>query len=136
MPNKDIIAIGGGRSNGKTYVTIQNLTKALNEERDKYKTLGIKFNEMVTVHNKLVDAHDCILNFLKMQCGILYTAITGDVRVTDPLKEISILTIPDDGNRDLVDYRQGICIYVKTYEETGDPTKAFEAYQKHLAGGR
>ena len=135
MKDKDFAVVGGGRGNGKTYQVIQNLTKELNEARDKYKALVTAYNEMVTVHTQLADAHDCLLNFLKMQCGILYTAVTGDVRVTDPLKDISILTVPDIGNAELADYRQGLCIYVKTYEETGDPAKAFEEYQKHLAGG-
>ena len=132
--NRKIVAVGGGRQNGKTYITIQNLTAALNEERAKHKALGKQFNEMVASHNALVDAHDGLLNFLKMQCCILYTAITGDIHVDDPLKTISVLAIPNDGNKDLIEYRRGLCIYVHTYEETGDPVKAFEVYQNYLGG--
>lgn len=133
--SKDFAVIGGGRSNGKTYATIQNLTSALNAERERYCELGIKFNEMVTAHNKLVDAHDGLLSFLKMQCGVLYTAITGDIQVDDPIKTISPLMMPEGANKDLCEYRQGICVYVKTYEETGDPVAAFDAYQNYLSGG-
>lgn len=129
--NKKVI---GGRSNGKTYATLHNLTVALNEERKKYQELVSEYNRMVASHNKLVDAHDGILNFIKMQCGVLYTAITGDIQVDDPLKTISPLMIPEGSNRDLCEYRKGLCIYVNMYEETGDPDKAFEAYQNYLGG--
>lgn len=132
--NKDFAVIGEGRSDDKTYAVIQNLTNELSISREKYKDLGIKFNEMVTMHNELVDAHDALLGFLKMQCGVLYTAITGDIHVDDPLKTISKLMLPEGSNKDLCEYRQGICIYVKMYEETGDPAKAFEAYQNYLGG--
>ena len=132
--NNHFATMRGGRSNGKTHATIQNLTIALNEERDKYKELAMQYNNMVKSHNALVDAHDGLLSFIRMQCGILYTAITGDVRVDDPLKDISVITTVD-GNADLIDYRKGLCIYVKTYDMTGDPVKAFEEYQNHLTGG-
>lgn len=134
--NKDrnFAVVGGGRNVGKTAATIQNLTNELNISRERYKDLGIRFNEMVTAHNALVDAHDALLGFLKMQCGVLYTAITGDIQVDDPIKPISALMMPEGGNKDLCEYRQGICTYVKTYEETMDPAKAFEAYQNYLGG--
>ena len=131
---KEDIKIVGGRSQGKTYATIQNLTVALNEEREKYKNLVVKTNEMIRAHNMLVDAHEGVLEFLKMQCGVLYTAITGDVKVDDPLKPISILTTTSQANNDLIEYRKGLCIFVQTYEETGDTSKAFEAYQNYLGG--
>lgn len=134
MKEDKTVAVIGGRNNGKAYATIQNLTVALNEERNKYKKLGMQFNEMVAAHNALVDAHDGLLSFIKMQCGVLYTAITGDIQVDDPIKPISILTVQDAGNKDLMEYRQGLCVYVIAYEETGDPVKAFEAYQKYLGG--
>lgn len=134
MGKEKVAVVGGGRANGKTYATLHNLTVALNEEREKYKALGTKFNEMVTVHNALVDAHDGLLGFMKMQCGVLYTALTGDIYVDDPLKPVSVLTLPSDSNADLCEFRQGLCIYVKTYEETGDTVQAFEAYQKHIGG--
>ena len=134
MKNKPFIAAVGGRNNGKTHATIQNLTVALNEERDKYKKLVTQTNEMVAAHNKLVEAHDGLLNFIKMQCGVLYTAITGDIQVDDPLKTISVLTVANDANKDLIEYRKGLCIYVQQYEETGDPVIAFEAYQNFLGG--
>lgn len=134
MKNKPFVAAVGGRNNGKTYATIQNLTVALNEERDKYKKLVTQTNEMVAAHNKLVDAHDGLLSFIKMQCGVLYTAITGDIQVDDPLKTISVLTVTNDANKDLIEYRKGLCIYVQQYEETGDPVIAFEAYQNFLGG--
>lgn len=129
--NKKVI---GGRSNGKTYATLHNLTVALNEEREKRKELAKLYNRNVDAHNKLVDAHDGLLSFIRMQCGILYTAITGDVRVDDPLKTISVLTTPTEGNEDLIEYRKGLCLYVQTYEETGDVVKAFEVYQNYLGG--
>lgn len=132
--DKNFAVIGGGRNNGKTYATIQNLTVALSEEREKYKKLVIQTNEMVAAHNKLVDAHDGLLSFLKMQCGVLYTAITGDIHVDDPLKTISVLTVTNDANKDLIEYRKGLCIYVQKYEETGDPVQAFEVYQNFLGG--
>lgn len=133
MKDKPIVAVSGGRSQGKTHVTIQNLTVALNEERDKYKKLVIQTNKMVAAHNKLVDAHDGLLNFLKMQCGVLYTAITGDIQVDDPLKCISAL-VETTANQELIEYRKGLCIFVYQYETTGDPVKAFEAYQNYLGG--
>lgn len=132
--NKNFVACAGGRHSGVTKRTIADLTEQLNKVQNAYRHLSYQYNDMVTTHNALVDAHDGLLSFLKMQCGILYTAITGDVKVDDPLKDISILTLPSDGNKDLADYRQGICIYVKTYEETMDPAKAFEAYQNYLGG--
>lgn len=132
--NLKVLAVGGGRNNGKTYATIQNLTVALNEEREKRKELAKLYNRNVDAHNKLVDAHDGLLNFLKMQCGVLYTAITGDIHVDDPLKTISVLTVTNDANKDLIEYRKGLCIYVQKYEETGDPVQAFEVYQNFLGG--
>jgi len=132
--NEHLIMVGGKRGGGKTNATIQNLAAALKEEREKYKKLVVQYNEMVSTHNNLVDAHDGLLSFIRMQCGVLYTAITGDVMVDDPLKEISIITVQDAGSKDLMEYRRGLCIYVKTYEETGDPVAAFNAYQDYLGG--
>ena len=76
--NTKLAIVGGGRSQGKTHATIQNLTVALKEERAKHKELVRQYNQMVTVHNKLVDEHDNLLYYMKMQCGVLYTAITGE----------------------------------------------------------
>lgn len=106
----------------------------LNKIQRDYKNLVKQFNEMVTAHNALVDAHDGLLKFLKIQCGVLYTAITGDIHVDDPLKMISLITITDEGSKDLHEFRQGLCVFVRTYEETGDADKAFEAYQNYLGG--
>lgn len=130
-----VAVIGGGRRNGKTYATIQNLTEALNTEKEKYKNLGMQYNQMVKTHNMLVDAHDALLGFFKMQCGVLYTAITGDVRVDDPIKEINPLLITDEGSKDLNYFREGMRLYISAYQETGSTVKAFEAYQQHLMGG-
>lgn len=134
MNNEEIHVIGG-RNNGKTHATIQNLTVALNEERKKYRDLAKQYNEMVTVHNKLVDEHDNLVHYLKMQCGVLYTAITGDVRVDNPMKEISTLIPLSEGNSDLNYFREGIRLFILTYEETGSTQQAFEVYQNHIAGG-
>lgn len=130
---KDEIKVIGGRGNGKTVATIQNLTIALKEERTKYKDLVLQFNRVVKSHNNLVDAHDGLLEFLTMQCGVLYTAITGDVQVDDPLKMISPLVVAEE-YKDLCEYRKGLCIFVKTYKDTGDTNKAFEEYQNYLGG--
>lgn len=132
---QDEIRVIGGRSNGKTHTTIQNLTVALNEERNKYKQLATQFNEMVTVHNKLVDEHDNLVHYLKMQCGVLYTAITQDVRVDDPMKEISNIVLVEEWMQDLNYFREGIRLFVLTYEETGSTQQAFEVYQNHISGG-
>ena len=116
-------------------VTIPNLTTALAEEKREHKKLIHTFNELVAEHNKTVDKVGALLGFLQIQCGVLYTAITGDTQVENPMKEISQLLIKTEAEQDLNYFRKGMMLYIKTYMETGDPEESYAAYQLHILEG-
>ena len=122
---------------GKSKTGTQNyqLTVALNEARQKYKDLGMQYNELVTEHNRTVDKLLGVLQFMQLQCGILYTAITDNPMVEDPLAKIPGEVLLEGGKADLAFLRNGWITFLQTLEETHDATKAQEAYENYIHNG-
>lgn len=129
------IAVIGGRNAGKTKVTIENLTVALNQERDKYKKLVQQYNGLVTDHNQTVDKLMGVIHFMQLQCGVLYTAITDNPLVEDPMAKIPGESLLSDGKADLAYLRNGFLTFLNTLDATQDVTKAQEAYEKYISNG-
>ena len=136
MDNKPTIAVvGGGRSSGKTAAVIQDLTAELNQERNKYKKLVTEYNTLVADHNKTVDKLLGVLNFMQLQCGVLYTAITDNPLVVDPMAIIPGEKLLSGGKADLAFLRAGWLTYLTTLDATQDPKKAQKAYEKFISNG-
>lgn len=133
--NKNIAIVGGGRSGGKTATQNYQLTVALNEARQKYKDLGMQYNELVAEHNETVDRLLGILQFMQLQCGVLYTAITDDPTVEDPLARIPGESLLEGGKADLAFLRNGWIVFLNTLEETHNAAKAQEAYEEYIHNG-
>lgn len=129
------IVVMGGRNAGKTKATIKNLTIALNQERDKYKNLVQQYNDLVTDHNQTVDKLIGIIHFMQLQCGVLYTAITDNPLVEDPMSKIPGEVLLSEGKADLAYLRNGWLTFLNTLDATQDVTKAQEAYEKYISNG-
>ena len=93
-----------------------------------------RYSEIALVNNRHVDIINQLIYFLTMQCGILYTAITGDLMVDDPLKEISpvLAATFDASQEDLHFFRQGIIIYIKKLTENGEIEEAYQDWLKYI----
>lgn len=118
-------------------MTTQNyqLTVALNEARQNYRDLAVQYNELVTEHNETVDRLLGILQFMQLQCGVLYTAITDNPMVEDPLSKIPGEMLLDGGKADLAFLRNGWITFLQTLEETHNAVKAQEAYEEYIHNG-
>lgn len=129
--NKNIAIVDRSKTKTQNY----QLTVALNEARQKYKDLGMQYNELVAEHNETVDRLLGILQFMQLQCGVLYTAITDDPTVEDPLARIPGESLLEGGKADLAFLRNGWIIFLKTLEETHNAAKAQEAYEEYIHNG-
>ena len=129
--NKNIALIDRSKTKPQNY----QLTVALNEARQKYKDLGMQYNELVAEHNATVDRLLGILQFMQLQCGVLYTAITDDPTVEDPLARIPGESLLEGGKADLAFLRNGWITFLKTLEETHNAAKAQEAYEEYIHNG-
>lgn len=138
MKDDDLQAtiVKGGKNAGNTKAIMQKLSDELKSTRKDYNNLVMQYNKVVKAHNRLVDAHDSLVDFIMMQCGVLYSAITGDPLVDDPVKKVSDLVLSTEGEKGLNYFREGIRLFIVRYKETGDPLKAFEDYQNHILGGK
>ena len=129
--NKNIALIDRSKTKPQNY----QLAVALNEARQKYKDLGMQYNELVAEHNATVDRLLGILQFMQLQCGVLYTAITDDPMIEDPLARIPGESLLEGGKADLAFLRNGWITFLQTLEETHDATKAQEAYENYIHNG-
>ena len=129
--NKNIALIDRSKTKPQNY----QLTVALNEARQKYKDLGMQYNELVAEHNATVDRLLGILQFMQLQCCVLYTAITDDPTVEDPLARIPGESLLEGGKADLAFLRNGWIIFLKTLEETHNAAKAQEDYEEYIHNG-
>ena len=129
--NKNIALVDRSKTKTQNY----QLTVALNEARQKYKDLGMQYNELVAEHNETVDRLLGILQFMQLQCGVLYTAITDDPTVEDPLARIPGESLLEGGKADLAFLRNGWITFLKTLEETHNAAKAQEAYEEYIHNG-
>ena len=114
---------------------MENLMTELNQERTKYKDLVQQYNQLVTEHNSTVDKLFGILQFMQLQCGILYTAITEDPVVDDPLAVIPGEALLTGGKAELSYLRTGWTTFLHTLAETQDASKAQAAYEKYISYG-
>lgn len=130
-----IIFTNGSSAEGKTEVITENLMTELNQERTKYKNLVQQYNQLVTEHNSTVDKLVGILQFMQLQCGILYTAITDNPFVEDPMSKIPGEVLLSDGKADLSYLRNGWLTFLNTLDATQDVSKAQEAYEKYISYG-
>lgn len=133
--NKNIAIVGGGRSGDKRVTEICDLRLELSEARQKYRDLALYYNELVAEHNETVDRLLGILQFMQLQCGVLYTAITDDPTVEDPLARIPGESLLEGGKADLAFLRNGWITFLKTLEETHNVAKAQEAYEEYIHNG-
>jgi 3-keto-L-gulonate-6-phosphate decarboxylase len=92
-----------------------------------------RYNEVALVNNRHVEIITQLMNFLSMQCGILYTAITGALP-ENPLQEISALEIVnfDASQEDLQYFRKGLIIYLKKLQENGNVEEAYQGWLKYI----
>lgn len=95
-----------------------------------------RYNEVAKVNNRHVEILNQMMYFMSMQCGILYTAITGETEVKDPLKEISKIENAswDAAQEDLNYFRTGLIIYIKRLYQDGNVEAAMQDWQKYIAG--
>lgn len=130
-----IIFTNGSSAEDKIEVTAENLTITLSQERTKYKDLVQQYNQLVTEHNSTVDKLVGILQFMQLQCDILYTAITDNPFVEDPMSKIPGEVLLSDGKADLSYLRNGWLTFLNTLDATQDVNKAQEAYEKYISYG-
>lgn len=95
-----------------------------------------RYNEVATVNNRHVEILNQMMQFIKIQCGILYTAITGEAEVTDPLKPISKIenVTWDAAQEDLNYFRNGLITYINRLSQDGNAEAALQEWQKYIAG--
>ena len=93
-----------------------------------------RYSEVALVNNRHVDIINQLMYFLAVQCGVLYTAITGVVVSDDPLKEISeVETVNFDASQeDLHYFRKGLIIYLTKLQENGEIEEAYQAWLKYM----
>ena len=93
-----------------------------------------RYSEVALVNNRHVAIINQLTYFITMQCGILYTGITGDLQVTDPLKEISPIQEAtfDASQEDLNFFRKGLIIYLKKLFENGEIEEAYHEWEKYV----
>lgn len=93
-----------------------------------------RYSEVALVNNRHVDIINQLMYFLALQCGILYTAITGVVVSDDPLKEISEIEVAnfDASQEDLHYFRKGLIIYLNKLKENGEIEEAYQEWLKYM----
>ena len=133
--NKNIALVGSPHKGIDLATEICELRLELHEVRKKHRDLILQYNELVAEHNETVDRLLGILQFMQLQCGVLYTAITDDPTVEDPLARIPGESLLEGGKADLAFLRNGWIIFLKTLEETHNAAKAQEAYEEYIHNG-
>ena len=93
-----------------------------------------RYSEVALVNNRHVDIINQMMYFMAVQCGVLYTAITGELTTDDPLKEISeIQTAHFDASQEDLHYlRKGLIIYLKKLYENGEVEEAFQEWSNYM----
>lgn len=111
-----------------------NHKAAMKEEMESWMA---RYNEAAAACNANVETLTGVIDFLRMQCGVIYTAITGDPNPADPLVPISDIQLKtirgmDDSLNDLNYMRNGIIRYVNTLLTTGNANTALQEWLSYI----
>ncbi len=95
----------------------------------------MRYNEVAKVNNYHVEVIQGLIEFLQIQSGILFTAITGQPKCDKPLEKLSGLVL-NESLYDLNFLRNNIIVFTSALIQDGDLTKAKAVWQDFINEGR
>lgn len=91
----------------------------------------MRYNEVAKVNNYHVEVIQGLIEFLQIQSGILFTAITGQPKCDKPLEKLSGLVL-NESLHDLNFLRNNIIVFTSALIQDGDLAKAKAVWQDFM----
>lgn len=115
------------KNNNNVIPTLEQAIKEIHNWQSRY-------NEVAKVNNYHVSVIQGMLEFLQIQSGILYTALTKQPKCDNPLEKLSVLqeTTLDKNGQDLNFLRNSIITFTSALIEKGNIEYAKEVWQEFI----
>ena len=115
------------KNNNNVIPTLEQAIKEIHNWQSRY-------NEVAKVNNYHVSVIQGMLEFLQIQSGILYTALTKQPKCDNPLEKLSVLqeTTLDKNGQDLNFLRNIIITFTSALIEKGNIEYAKEVWQEFI----